>query len=65
MTRYNAYQIGISNGWLTTDEVRRMENLGPMPEREGPPQPDPQPAPQPPPDETEGETPDESDDDNG
>lgn len=30
MTRYNAYQIGISNGWLTTDEVRKMENLGPM-----------------------------------
>jgi len=36
MTRYNAYQIGISNGWLTTDEVRRMENLGPMPEMDEP-----------------------------
>lgn len=33
MTRYNAYQIGISNGWLTTDEVRKMENLGPMEEQ--------------------------------
>lgn len=33
-TRYNAYQIGITNGWLTASEVRRLENLGPMPEEE-------------------------------
>lgn len=31
-TRYNAYQIGLANKWLTVDEVRRMENLGPMPD---------------------------------
>lgn len=33
-TRYNAYQIGIANGWLTASEVRRLENLGPMPEED-------------------------------
>jgi HK97 family phage portal protein len=65
MTRYNAYQIGISNGWLTADEIRKMENLGPMPEREDPPRPEPPPAPAPPPEDTEDDTPDESDDDNG
>jgi HK97 family phage portal protein len=35
-TRYNAYQIGINNGWLTPQEVRRLENLGPMPEMDEP-----------------------------
>jgi HK97 family phage portal protein len=38
-TRYNAYMIGIQNGWLTADEIRKMENLGPMPEMPEPEQP--------------------------
>jgi HK97 family phage portal protein len=29
-TRYNSYQIGIQNGWLSADEVRIMENLEPI-----------------------------------
>lgn len=41
MTRYTAYQIGISNGWLTANEIRAMENLGPMPEQPEPPQQEP------------------------
>lgn len=31
--RYDAYQIGLSAGFLTLDEVRRKENLPPLPER--------------------------------
>ena len=31
-TRYQAYEIAIRNRWLTPDEVRQKENLGPMPE---------------------------------
>ena len=32
-TRYAAYEVAIRNGWLTADEVRMKENLGPMPEQ--------------------------------
>lgn len=28
--RYNAYKTGIEGGWLTVDEVRVLENLGPI-----------------------------------
>jgi HK97 family phage portal protein len=31
--RYAAYQVGVSGGWLTVDEVRAKENLPPLPER--------------------------------
>lgn len=57
MTRYNAYQIGITNGWLTVDEVRAMENLGPMPEE--PDEPEQQNEPDDSPDEEE-DTPDDA-----
>ena len=32
-TRYAAYEVAIRTGWLTADEVRTKENLGPMPEQ--------------------------------
>ena len=47
MTRYSAYQIGLNGGWLTPNEIRRMENLGPLPEDELPEEP-PEPQPEPP-----------------
>lgn len=31
-TRYEAYRMGIQDGWLNADEVRRMEDLNPQPE---------------------------------
>lgn len=31
-TRYNAYQVGVTNGWLSSNEVRRKENMN---DREG------------------------------
>lgn len=33
-SRYAAYEVAIRNGWLTPEEVRMKENLGPMPETE-------------------------------
>lgn len=30
-SRYDAYAVGRMNGWLSTNEVRRMENLNPIP----------------------------------
>lgn len=30
--RYEAYQIGIQNGWLSANDVRRLENLNPIPD---------------------------------
>jgi HK97 family phage portal protein len=33
-TRYQAYEVAIRNGWLTPEEVRMKENLGPLPETE-------------------------------
>lgn len=49
-TRYSAYDTAVKGGWMTTDEVRRKENMGPMPEGDPPatgveppkPKPDPQ-----------------------
>ena len=29
-TRYQAYEIALRNRWMTPDEVRQKENLGPM-----------------------------------
>lgn len=33
--RYRAYQIAITNGWMSHDEVRRRENMPPLPNGEG------------------------------
>jgi len=33
-TRYQAYEVAIRNGWMTPEEVRMKENLGPLPETE-------------------------------
>jgi HK97 family phage portal protein len=33
LTRYQAHQIGLSGGFLTTDEVRELENRPPMPDK--------------------------------
>ena len=33
-TRFQAYEVAIRNGWMMPEEVRRKENLGPMPESE-------------------------------
>ena len=54
-TRYQAYEVGIRNGWLTPDEVRRKENMGPMPEQSKPEQ-----TPVPPAAEPVNDTPDDS-----
>lgn len=29
-TRYKAYAVAVTNGWLTRNEVRRMENMNPL-----------------------------------
>jgi HK97 family phage portal protein len=34
MTRYKSYQIGLTHGFLTIDEVRALEERGPMPPEE-------------------------------
>jgi HK97 family phage portal protein len=31
LARYQAYQLGLSSGWLTRNEVRTRENLNPLP----------------------------------
>ena len=33
-TRYQAYEIALRNRWMTVDEVRQKENLGPLPPSE-------------------------------
>ena len=30
-TRYAAYATAVEKGWMTVDEVRRKENMGPLP----------------------------------
>jgi HK97 family phage portal protein len=40
-TRYQAYEIALRNRWMTVDEVRQKENLGPLPPSEVQPQPQP------------------------
>lgn len=34
-TRYEAYQIGRLNGWLSANDIRAMENQDPLPEGQG------------------------------
>ena len=31
LTRYQAYSVGLTGGWLTVDEIRAMENRPPLP----------------------------------
>lgn len=31
-TRYQAYEVALRNKWMTVEEVRRRENLGPLPD---------------------------------
>jgi HK97 family phage portal protein len=38
-TRYQAYEVAVRNGWMTPEEVRLKENMGPMPEGEEPEEP--------------------------
>ena len=45
-TRYNAYGVALSNGFLTVDEVRARENLPPLPQPVAPPQNAPEVAPE-------------------
>lgn len=33
LTRYQAYSVGLTGGWLTVDEIRAMENRPPLPEQ--------------------------------
>ncbi len=33
--RYEAYSIGRQNGWLSADDIRRMENMNPLPGDQG------------------------------
>jgi HK97 family phage portal protein len=35
LTRYQAYQIGRQNGWLSADDIRRFENMDPLPGTQG------------------------------
>lgn len=35
-TRYSSYATALASGWLTVDEVRALEDLGPLPEAEAP-----------------------------
>jgi hypothetical protein len=34
-SRYEAYQVGVSNGWLNADEIRELENMNPQPGEQG------------------------------
>ena len=34
-TRYDAYAIGRNNGWLSANDIRRMENMNPLPPEQG------------------------------
>ena len=42
-TRYQAYEVAVRNGWMTPEEIRRKENLGPMPEELEQPESEPEP----------------------
>ncbi len=39
LERYQAYALGLTNKWLTVNEVRAEEGLEPLPEKEAPPPP--------------------------
>lgn len=34
-SRYNAYAIGRQWGWLSADDIRELENMNPLPEKQG------------------------------
>jgi hypothetical protein len=34
-TRYEAYQVAVSNGWMNADEIRELENMNPQPGEQG------------------------------
>jgi HK97 family phage portal protein len=34
-TRYAAYAVGRSNGWLSADDIRELENMNPLPDGQG------------------------------
>lgn len=34
-SRYNAYNIGRTGGWLSVDEIRELENMNPLPDGQG------------------------------
>ena len=34
-SRYEAYAVGRNNGWLNADEIRELENMNPMEDRQG------------------------------
>ncbi|QKE72663.1 phage portal protein [Arthrobacter citreus] len=34
-SRYESYQIGRQNGWLSTNDIREKENMNPIPDEEG------------------------------
>lgn len=34
-TRYGAYSVGVTHGWLSADDVREMENMNPLPNGQG------------------------------
>ncbi len=34
-SRYQAYSIGRNNGWLSANDIRRLENMNPLPDRQG------------------------------
>lgn len=34
-SRMNGYAIGRQNGWLSTNDIREMEDMNPLPEEEG------------------------------
>jgi HK97 family phage portal protein len=38
-TRYEGYAIALDSGWLTVDEIRALEDLGPLPAKPAPPAP--------------------------
>ncbi|MFH1346196.1 MAG: hypothetical protein ABIL01_34090, partial [Pseudomonadota bacterium] len=34
-TRFEAYRTGINNSWMSANEIRKMENLDPLPGEQG------------------------------
>jgi len=34
-TRFEAYKVGVENGWINADEIRELENMNPQPNGQG------------------------------
>ena len=34
-SRYDSYAIGRNNGWLSANDIRRLENMNPLPPEQG------------------------------